>query len=127
MPPGQLVPLPTLRERPGKTAALQRRFARAPRRPSPRVLKALQLLYATACIATVAVSFAIIAGVRIPPPEEIPVPAEGFRTCAQAEAAGAGRLWLYEPGYTDSLDSDLDGLGCEWNTPRRFWTRLAPI
>lgn len=127
MPPGQIVRLPTLRERPRKTAALQRRFARAAApRLSPRLLKALQLLYGAACIATVAVSLAIIAGVRIPTPDDIPVPADGFRTCVQAEAAGAGTLWAFEPGYRESLDSDLDGRGCEWNTPRRAWTRLVP-
>ena len=128
MPPGQIVPLPTLRERPRKTAALQRRFARAapPPRPSRRLMKTLQLLYATACVATVAVSFAIIAGVRIPPRQDIAVPAAGFRTCAQAEAAGVGSLWAFEAGYHESLDADLDGMACEWNTPRRFWTRLVP-
>ncbi|MFC3077478.1 hypothetical protein ACFODL_05190 [Phenylobacterium terrae] len=61
---GRLVPFPTLRERPRKTAALQRRFARAlrTRRPSPRLVKALQLLYALACILVVVISLATIAG-----------------------------------------------------------------
>lgn len=61
---GRLVPFPTLRERPKKAAALQRRFACAlsARRLSPRLVRALQLLYAIACILVVIVSLAAIAG-----------------------------------------------------------------
>jgi hypothetical protein len=67
MPPGQIVQLPRLRERPSRVAQLQRRFARARRRGfSPRLVKALQLLYAAICIGIVAVSLAVIAGLRAP-------------------------------------------------------------
>jgi hypothetical protein len=67
MPPGLIVQLPTLRERPGRVAQQQRRFARPPRRGlSPRLIKALQLLYAAACIGIVMVSLAVIAGLRAP-------------------------------------------------------------
>jgi hypothetical protein len=67
MPHGQLVQLPTLRERPRKAAAPERRFARllAPGRLSPRLIRTLQILYALACIGIVAVSLATIAGFRL--------------------------------------------------------------
>lgn len=68
MPHGQLVQSPVVRERPRKGAAQRRRVARAPRfgPPSPRLLKALQLLYALACIGVVVVSLATIAGFSLP-------------------------------------------------------------
>lgn len=61
---GQIVPYPTLRERPRKMAAVQRRFAglMAPPRAGSRLMKALQLAYAIGCVLVVAISLAAIAG-----------------------------------------------------------------
>lgn len=38
-----------------------------------------------------------------------------FRRCADAAAAGYGRMREGEPGYAHHLDADGDGVACEWN------------
>lgn len=39
----------------------------------------------------------------------------GFDNCDEARAAGAAPLLRGQPGYTDDLDGDDDGIACEWN------------
>jgi hypothetical protein len=43
------------------------------------------------------------------------VPAGGFRSCAEAKAAGVPTMWWWHNGYRPGLDADHDGRACEWN------------
>lgn len=38
-----------------------------------------------------------------------------WRSCAEAERAGAGPFLAGQPGYRPGLDGDADGVACEWN------------
>lgn len=49
------------------------------------------------------------------------VPLGGFRSCAQAKAAGFGQVWRGEKAYSPSLDRDGDGRACEWNAGILNW------
>ena len=42
-----------------------------------------------------------------------PVPKSGFRSCAQAKAAGWYDIKRGEAGYSLRLDRDRDGIACE--------------
>jgi hypothetical protein len=37
----------------------------------------------------------------------------GYRSCAQARAAGAAPMYRGQPGYNPNLDGDNDGIACE--------------
>jgi hypothetical protein len=39
-----------------------------------------------------------------------------YRSCAEAEAAGASPLYAGQPGYSSKLDRDSDGVACESGT-----------
>lgn len=40
-------------------------------------------------------------------------PAQAYRNCSEARAAGAAPVRRGEPGYGPNLDRDNDGIGCE--------------
>ncbi|MGZ9882776.1 GmrSD restriction endonuclease domain-containing protein [Rhodococcus ruber] len=42
-----------------------------------------------------------------------PAPAVVYRNCAEARAAGAAPLYAGQPGYSENMDGDGDGVACE--------------
>ncbi|MEZ7239327.1 DUF1524 domain-containing protein [Rhodococcus sp. GXMU-t2271] len=46
-------------------------------------------------------------------PEPAPAPAVAYRNCAEARAAGAAPLYAGQPGYSEKMDGDGDGVACE--------------
>jgi hypothetical protein len=48
------------------------------------------------------------------------IPPNGFRSCAQARAAGFKEIYNGERAYRPELDADRDGKACEWNGRRWF-------
>nr|WP_206024976.1 DUF1524 domain-containing protein [Rhodococcus sp. 14C212] len=47
------------------------------------------------------------------PAPSVPAPAAVFRNCAEARAAGAAPLYAGQPGYSEKMDGDGDGVACE--------------
>ncbi|MGW3480603.1 GmrSD restriction endonuclease domain-containing protein [Rhodococcus indonesiensis] len=46
-------------------------------------------------------------------PEPAPAPGVAYRNCAEARAAGAAPLYAGQPGYSEKMDGDGDGVACE--------------
>ncbi|MHA6767031.1 excalibur calcium-binding domain-containing protein [Sphingobium ummariense] len=42
-----------------------------------------------------------------------PRPGDSWRTCTDARAAGTAPIYRGEPGYSEKMDRDGDGIACE--------------
>jgi hypothetical protein len=60
-------------------------------------------------IAVAAVGFALIAAVPVAPTASADPP---YRNCKEAIADGAAPLFKGDPGYTEELDTNGDGMAC---------------